>query len=178
MCPLGKAHVENINDIPRFEDLFGFGKTEHVSLFGSLVQPWEVLSRIGAYLRDTLEPRQLGQVHSQAVIEGDVFIGEGTLIEAGALICGPVWIGKNCRIGHGATLRGNVIVGDGAHVRDSIVLGDSQIRPGAEIRRAIIDKNVNVPAGTRVGVDQDADRERFTVSDSGIVVVPRGYRFT
>lgn len=72
----------------------------------------------------------------------------------------------------------NVIVGDGAHVRDSIVLGDSQIWPGAEIRRAIIDKNVNVPAGTQVGVDPDADRERFTVSDSGIVVVPRGYRFT
>ena len=94
MCPLGKAHVENINDIPRFEELFGFGKTEHASMFDSLGQPWEMLSRIGDYLRDTLEPRQLGQVHCQAVIEGDVFIGEGTLIEAGALICGPVWIGE------------------------------------------------------------------------------------
>ena len=133
MFPLGKAHVENINDIPRFEELFGFGKTEHASMFDSLGQPWEMLSRIGAYLRDTLEPRQLGQVHSQAVIEGDVFIGEGTLIEAGALICGPVWIGENCRIGHGATLRGNVIVGDGCVVGHAAELKNSLLFSGCDV---------------------------------------------
>ena len=78
MFPLGQAHVENVTDIPRSEDLFDLGQTEHVSLFDSLGQPWEVLPRISGYLRDTLEPRQLGQAHSQAVIEGDVFIGIST----------------------------------------------------------------------------------------------------
>ena len=113
----------------RSEDLFDLGQTEHASLFDSLGQPWEVLPRISGYLRDTLEPRQLGQAHSQAVIEGDVFIGEGTLIEAGALIRGPVWIGRNCRIGHGATLRGNVIVGD-----DCVVGRSEERRVGKECR--------------------------------------------
>ena len=144
-------------------------------MFDSLGQPWEVLPRIGAYLRDTLEPRQLGQAHSQAVIEGDVFIGEGTLIEAGALICGPVWIGRNCRIGHGATLRGNVIVGDGcvvghaAELKNSLLfngcdvphfnyVGDSvlghRVHLGAGVMLSnyrLIRGNVNVRAGFRAG---------------------------
>ena len=133
MFPLGQAHVENVTDIPRSEDLFDLDQTEHVSLFDSLGQPWEVLPRIGGYLRDTLEPRQLGQAHSQTVIEGDVFIGEGTLIEAGALIRGPVWIGRNCRIGHGATLRGNVIVGDGCVVGHAAELKNSLLFNGCDV---------------------------------------------
>ena len=125
--------MENVTDIPRSEDLFDLGKTEHASLFDSLGQPWEVLPRIGGYLRDTLEPRQLGQAHSQTVIEGDVFIGEGTLIEAGALIRGPVWIGRNCLIGHGATLRDNVIVGDGCVVGHAAELKNSLLFNGCDV---------------------------------------------
>ena len=41
----------------------------------------------------------------------------------------------------------------------------------AVIRNAIIDKNVNVPAGAKIGVDLAADRKRFTVTDEGIVVI-------
>ena len=111
MFPLDQAHMESGSGIPRTEDLFDLDHTDHTSLFGSLDQVWEVLPRISDYLLANLRPGQLGQAHGQAVIEGDVFIGEGTLIEAGALVHGPVWIGRNCRIGHGATLRSNVIIG-------------------------------------------------------------------
>jgi len=45
------------------------------------------------------------------------------------------------------------------------------------LRRCIIDKHVHVPADERIGYDNDKDRERFTLSDDGIVVVPKGYRF-
>ena len=111
MFPLDQAYMEPGSGIPRTEDLFDLDQTDHASLFGSLDQLWEVLPRISDYLLANLRPGQLGQAHGQAVIEGDVFIGEGTLIEAGALVHGPVWIGRNCRIGHGATLRSNVIIG-------------------------------------------------------------------
>jgi len=61
-----------------------------------------------------------------------------------------------------------------ASVEDSILLEGVDVGRGAVIRRAIIDKNVVVPPGAEIGVDLDRDRERFTVTDSGIVVIGKG----
>jgi glucose-1-phosphate adenylyltransferase len=44
----------------------------------------------------------------------------------------------------------------------------------AVVRRAIVDKNVYIHPGAQVGVDLEADRERFTVSQAGVVVVGKG----
>jgi glucose-1-phosphate adenylyltransferase len=48
---------------------------------------------------------------------------------------------------------------------------------GASLQNCIFDKNVRVPAMTHIGVDAEADRQRFTISDNGIVVVLEGYVF-
>ena len=72
-----------------------------------------------------------------------------------------------------------VYVDDHAVVSDSILLSEAIIGPGAILRRAIIDKNVRIPSGIHVGVNHDDDRARgFTISDSGVVVVPKGYVFS
>lgn len=44
----------------------------------------------------------------------------------------------------------------------------------AKIRRAIIDKAVRIPPGFSVGYNVEEDAKRFTVSESGIVVIPKG----
>ena len=44
----------------------------------------------------------------------------------------------------------------------------------ARIRRAIIDRDVHIPRGARIGYDLDEDRRRHTVSEGGIVVVAVG----
>jgi glucose-1-phosphate adenylyltransferase len=71
----------------------------------------------------------------------------------------------------------NVYVGDEAFVEDSIIFSDVKVGNGAKLRRCIIDKYVEIPANTEIGYDQEKDAERFTVTDSGIVVVPKGYKF-
>ena len=43
----------------------------------------------------------------------------------------------------------------------------------ARIRRAIIDKDVELPAGTQIGFNLEEDRKRWFVSEGGIVVIPK-----
>ena len=59
-------------------------------------------------------------------------------------------------------------------VTDSVVFSGVNVGGGAVIRRAIIDKDVVIEPGAQVGVDLERDREHFTVSPGGVVVVPKG----
>jgi glucose-1-phosphate adenylyltransferase len=61
-----------------------------------------------------------------------------------------------------------------AEVEDSVLMQSVDVGRGAVVRKAILDKNVRVAPGAQIGVDLDADRERFTVSDGGVVVVAKG----
>lgn len=70
-----------------------------------------------------------------------------------------------------------VHVGNESFVEDSILLSGVRIGDHCQIRNCIIDKEVEVPNGERIGHDPAHDRERFTVSENGVVVVPKGYRF-
>ncbi len=59
-------------------------------------------------------------------------------------------------------------------VEDSILFENVNVGRHARIRKAIVDKNVVIPDGTVIGYDHDEDLRRgFTVTESGIVVVPR-----
>ena len=75
-------------------------------------------------------------------------------------------------------LSNRVRVEEGASVEESILFRGVTIGAGAKVRRAIIDKWTEVPPGYRIGYDLDEDRKRFTVSPSGIVVVPRKFPFS
>ena len=61
-----------------------------------------------------------------------------------------------------------------AHVDESILMDGVDVGRYSKIRRTIIDKGVRIPPKTSIGYDLERDRERFTVTDSGIVVVPKG----
>ena len=68
-----------------------------------------------------------------------------------------------------------VVVEKGALVEQSVIFDDVVVDPGARVRRAIIDKESRIRSGASIGYDRVADNERgFTISDNGIVIVPKG----
>jgi glucose-1-phosphate adenylyltransferase len=83
----------------------------------------------------------------------------------------------------GATVRESILsrrvrVNSYSLVERSVIFEDSGVGRHSVIRKAIIDKNVSVPDGVSIGVNHDEDRARgFTVTESGVVVVPKSYRF-
>ena len=58
-------------------------------------------------------------------------------------------------------------------VIESVLFDDVDVGRHARLRRAIVDKGVVIPPGVTIGYDLEEDRERFTVSEGGIVVVPK-----
>ena len=74
------------------------------------------------------------------------------------------------------------ILAPGAHVHSwaqvdaAVLMQGVQVGRNAVVRNAILDKNVVVPEGATIGVDLDRDRELYTVSEGGIVVIGKGER--
>jgi glucose-1-phosphate adenylyltransferase len=89
-----------------------------------------------------------------------------------SMVCGGVVVsGGEVRR---SVLSPSVHIHSHATVEDSVLFPCVEVGRDAVIRRAILDKNVFVHPGAQVGVDLEADRERFTVSQDGVVVVGKG----
>lgn len=76
-----------------------------------------------------------------------------------------------------SVLGNRVYIDDGAAVEDSILFLGVVVGEGAQVRRAICDRNVQIPPFEKIGVDRDRDLKRFSVTPGGVVVIPSDYRF-
>jgi glucose-1-phosphate adenylyltransferase len=63
-----------------------------------------------------------------------------------------------------------------SRIDDSILFEGVTVGRHCRIRRAIIDKYVSVPPGSTIGYNTDEDRQRFYVTEAGVVVIPKGMR--
>ena len=102
--------------------------------------------------------------------EGEGRVGRATdsLVSEGCIISGGQV--------HHSILSPKVRVNSFTKIDDCIIFENVNIGRHCRIRRAIIDKHVEIPAGTVIGYDEEADRRRFSVTEKGIVVIPKGMR--
>jgi NDP-sugar pyrophosphorylase family protein len=114
--------------------------TAHSKLFENQKYVWDALKQIASYLQFRLKPAVLGELVGKPYISNHVFVGAGTIVEQGAMLKGPAWIGENCHVRSGCYVRENVIVGDG------VVMGNS-----CEFKNSILFNEAQVPHFNYVG---------------------------
>lgn len=89
-----------------------------------------------------------------------------SLVGQGCIVSGVV---RNCVLSH------NVVIRSWATIDESVILDGVTIGRHCKIKKAIIDKENNIPPRTQIGYNPKQDSKRFTVTPRGIVAVPKGY---
>ncbi|HUS58651.1 MAG TPA: UDP-N-acetylglucosamine diphosphorylase [Planctomycetota bacterium] len=150
-----------------FFELEGF---QHSKLFDGTTNPWEVLGQaLIDYIAANIQPGIHGRVMDGAWLMSDrIEIGEGTIVEPGAMIKGPAIIGRNCEIRHTAYLRENVIVGDNCvighatEIKASVLLNHVEAAHFAFVGDSVVGGHAMLGAGTRLA--------NFKVDGSEVIV--------
>jgi glucose-1-phosphate adenylyltransferase len=97
--------------------------------------------------------------------EDRIGVATDSIVSLGCIISGGrihrSVLGNRCRVNSFSQLEQCVLM-------DNVIIGRY-----ARIRRAIIDKDVEIPANSEIGYNLERDRERYFVSDGGIVVIPK-----
>jgi glucose-1-phosphate adenylyltransferase len=89
----------------------------------------------------------------------DSIVGAGTIVSGGRM--------------ERTVCANDVRVNSFSFVTESVLFPHCSVGRGARLHRCILDKGVRIPEGEEIGVDLDRDRERFTVSEGGVVAVSR-----
>ena len=87
-------------------------------------------------------------------------------------------ISGDCIISGGKVIRSilspKVRIHSHSEVRDSILMDGADVGRHARVKRAIVDKGVQVPEGYQIGFNLQENAKKFTVTESGIVVISKG----
>lgn len=121
----------------RFLDLT---HSAHRVIFENVEAVWEALPKIAPYLQFRLKPGIHGKLIGRPFVSTVVHIGAGTVVDPGAVVKGPAWIGENCHIRSGCYIRENVILGD------NVVAGNS-----CEFKNCLVFDNAEIPHFNYVG---------------------------
>lgn len=110
--------------------------------------PWQLLNA-NRHILSQIKSDIQGKIESGVKINGEVIIGEGTIIKSGTNIEGPVYIGKNSVIGPFAHIKPfssieNYVKVDNSEIENSIIMNDSEIPQFSYVSDSIIGKNVVV----------------------------------
>ena len=130
----------------------------HSSLLSSWLDigdPWNLLDA-NESMMEVFDDEIFGTIEESVFINGNLILGEGSVIKSGTYIEGPCIIGKNCIIGPHAYIRGCSAIGDNCHIGHSTELKNSIIFPDTKIPHfnyvgdSVIGSGCNFGAGTKI----------------------------
>jgi UDP-N-acetylglucosamine diphosphorylase/glucosamine-1-phosphate N-acetyltransferase len=116
-------------------------------------RPWDLLEANERAL-SKLTGEVKGTIEQGAVLKGQVWLGENSLVKCGSYIEGPVYIGRDARIGPNARIRPStciedrVVVGTSCEIKNSIIMAGTKIPHLSYVGNSIIGENCNLGAGT------------------------------
>jgi len=92
-----------------------------------------------------------------------------SILSGGTIICGS-------SVSHSILFQ-NVFIDDESQITNSVIFDGVHIGKNVKINKCIIDKAVVIPDNEVIGEDIKKDKKRFTVTNTGIVVIPQSYIF-
>jgi len=98
---------------------------------------------------EDMKPYFKGTQEEDVIVNGNLMVGENTIIKSGTKIFGPVIIGKNSVIGPDAIINKNTSIGDDSEISkceigDSIIMNGCKIKSKIKIKNSIIAFNSNI----------------------------------
>lgn len=150
----------------------------------SLKYPWHLFDAQKYLFDKYLEKKQIAKsarIAKNAVIEGNVHIGENCKIYEGAVIKGPCYIGDNSVIGNNSVVRDNCNLEAGAMVGALCEAARTIFQPDVHIHSgyigdSILDRGVRVGAGAitaNVRLDRGQISARVKKEKDGVKVLAK-----
>ena len=144
---------------------------EYQGFWKDIGSPWDLLTA-NEVLIDNIENETYGKIENNVQINGNIYLGENSIIKSGTYIEGPVWIGKDCIIGPNAYIRkGTVLcgsnkVGAASEIKNSILFEGAKAPHHNYVGDSIIGKKCNLGSGTKIA-NLRLDKKEISVIHKG-----------
>jgi bifunctional UDP-N-acetylglucosamine pyrophosphorylase/glucosamine-1-phosphate N-acetyltransferase len=132
-------------------------------------RPWELIEATEWKLGE-LDRRIEGEVHEDAVVEGNVVVEAGATVRSGVVVEGPALLRAGATVGPNAYVRGATVVGEDAKVGHAVEVKNAVLMEGATVGHlsyvgdSVLGRDVNFGAGTKVAnLRHDGDDVKLTV---------------
>ncbi|MFX0038486.1 MAG: bifunctional sugar-1-phosphate nucleotidylyltransferase/acetyltransferase [Candidatus Heimdallarchaeota archaeon] len=116
--------------------------------------PWQLFDA-NKFLLDDINGQIVGEIEDNVKIQGNVYIGKGTIVKSGSFIQGPCYIGEKNIIGPNAFIRPYTSIENNCHigmseVKNSIILSNTSVPHFNYVGDSILCENINLGAGTKI----------------------------
>ncbi len=118
-------------------------------------RPWDLIDA-NKYFLSKIETKIKGEIHPGATILGPVVLEEGSVIMSGAVLVGPLYIGRGTRIeyntviGPYTSIGRDVVIGPLSYVVGSVILDNTRVSSHCSIFESIIGESVYLESGVKI----------------------------